>query len=136
MTSAKNVPDCTSRFRAIGEMDKCILNVPAGFGQFIEEVAYHKEKGEGHFLPFSGLCIDSAAKIMGGLGLACRTRNFRKHFAARIFAETGDVSKVADALNHSSKKMARAYYLTMEGEEVVDEYAVWIEAGRPFDQEE
>ena len=48
------------------------------------------------------------------LGIGLTTYAFRKHYAARVYAETNDKKKVAERMGHANPKMAEAFYMSME----------------------
>lgn len=99
----------------------CTIKLPPAFKCYA--MNYGKFSGKnGAFLPFE-MTTQKANRLMRKAGCKGTTYGFRKHFAARAWIEEkGDVTKVAHRMAHASLKMARAFYLNIQGAAVEEEY--------------
>jgi hypothetical protein len=111
----------TQKRPAESALSLCILEPPAGYRHLEQRMKRHGPTSLDK--PFHGYTTGGACDKMGGLELGCRTQNFRKHFAARMYVvHDGDLEKVSQALGHTNKTIAGGFYLTLDNEPCVNEY--------------
>jgi integrase len=99
-----------------------MVELPAGLDVFLQEVETLKLTRPGD-RPFEGLTTRGVGNILYRKKLGVTTYAFRKHFAARVYAETGgDKIKVSHRMGHANPKMTEAFYLSAAMIPVVEAY--------------
>ena len=108
------------------KLDRCLIQAPAAFRHFQSVVSDCVRKKEIDAEFFTGLETSTVGAILRDLrpeGMEVTTRCFRKHFAARAYAESGgNPTEASRRLGHSNPRMGGAFYLGLDGDHVVEEY--------------
>ena len=119
----KTIKTTTKAWPVWGHYDKSLIRPPTGFYGLQQTLEACNDEEE---MPFECLDTSVVGAVLRDLrpeGMEVTTRCFRKHFAARAFAESGgDPKKVSERLGHDNLRMGGAFYLGLDGDDVVDEY--------------
>lgn len=112
-------PDHT---RQVDELlEGCLIPAPEAFMEFMERLVWLKAN-EPDCEYFCNTSTDKANQALEGAGVRMRTKNFRKHYSARVWAESnGNMQEVARRMGHSSQRSAR-FYISCLNEPVVEQY--------------
>jgi integrase len=117
----KNRPGTKYKHYGNERTDRCLVHLPAGGDTWMRELAEKKRKDPDGY-PFKDMTTSQAGAALRKIGLGLTTYSFRKHYAARIYAEMNDKKKVSERMGHANTKMAEAYYMSLEMMSVVREY--------------
>jgi hypothetical protein len=122
----KTIKSTTKALPLEAKYRKCLIDKPACFGQFEAVVKNCMATGDINEKYFACVNAGNVGELLRGLrgeGVEVTTRCFRKHFAARAYAESGgDAIATSKALGHNNTRMGGAFYLGLDGDHVVEEY--------------
>jgi ribosomal protein L9 len=121
LRTGKNRGKPQDKHLCVEEVAHNLVAPPGGWSGFQQEVKI-KAKTHPNGKPFGDQSTSKVLEALRQAGLRITTYHFRKHFTARVYAETGDKDKVARRMGHRVAKNAEAFYMGPEMKPVVDEY--------------
>lgn len=115
----KNKSDAKSKGMITESTGVTLLKKPEGWSAFVANCRLCQGSTA---TPFGHLTTSKVGAILRKIGAGVTTYGFRKHYAARVYAETGCKKKVSERMGHVNTKMAEAFYLCGQVLKVVDLY--------------
>jgi len=128
ITSGKGIKETKDHYTAYSKLSDCLLPTPKSYLKWRNWVLACKRAGGPGRLVFPGLCTNESNDVLRRLERDPYTKAWRKHFAARVFAETGDRQEVSRRLGHKNAQEMHSFYLNIQSEAVVDEYREFLAA--------
>ena len=119
--NGKNRNHAKDTFLSTERENANLIEPPKFLDEFLQEVDMKKHT-DPLDRPFEGITTNSIGRLMRKFKYGVTTYGFRKHFAARIFAEGEDKLEVSRRIGHANTKQAEAFYLNQEMMDLVKEY--------------
>jgi integrase len=118
--NGKNRSHAKDELKSIERTEANLVKAPRYLETFMMEIEMYGKVREME-CPFGGITTNSVGYLLRKYETGVTTYSFRKHFAARVFAETDDKLQVSSRLGHANPKMA-TFYMSAAMKPVVDEY--------------